>query len=153
MAPLAASAFTHVTYTLVEDEKKLAKEEAKISLLDEAINKERGDSFRAQLEINNLADSWDAAVRGGDTAKQKSIEQQVKSLAKKVAAEDRDIVSLSKKEAQEVALEEAEIKQVNADKTAEIAQENKELLQAEEAVLKRNVDDETGSFISKFFKQ
>jgi len=135
---------------LVTDEKELASEEAVLKSTDAKLKGERNIAFQEEIALTKANDAYLEALKSGDKKKAAELSAKIKTLQAKYAADEQQVLALTKEEANEVALEKKTLAKVKKEELDELKQETDEMLVAEVANLENNVGAETTSIVGRF---
>jgi len=139
--------------TIASEEEELAKEEAALRSVDQALKSEKAKELSELTEISKAEDAVLASMKKGDAAQTAKLEAEVRRLKAIAVDEESKVVALQSEMVKEVAVEKKTEAALKAELAAEEAIENTELLKEEEEVLKENVGESTANFVMRFFKQ
>jgi len=135
---------------LVTDEKELASEEAVLKSTDAKLKGERDIAFKEEIALTKANEAYLEALKSGDKKKAAELSAKIKTLQAKYAADEQQVLALTKEEANEVALEKKTLAKVKKEELDELKQETDEMLVAEVANLENNVGAETTSIVGRF---
>lgn len=141
LAALPLSAYA----SLVSDKTDLAVESLTIKETDDKLNKERNLAFQDEIAIEKANDAYVEALKRGDKKEVEALKLKIQALTADYEKQEKQVIALGAKEAAEVEKEEKLKGQVKNDEEVELKLEDKEIIEAEEALIEKNVGEDAFS--------